>query len=496
MVLVIATTGLVYELAIAALASYVLGDSVTQFSLVIGAYLSAMGLGAWCSRFISRRLEVAFIDVELATALVGGLSAPLLFVAHAMSGAFQLLLFLTVGWVGVLVGLELPLLIRILERRLELKELIARALSWDYAGALVGSVGFSMVLVPKLGLIESTLACGSLNALVALGATSVLPATTPELARGLRRARLRAGLVLAALVIAWLRAGDLTAAAESSALGGAVTLSQQTHYQRLVLTEQPNGDFQLYLNGNLQFSSTDEHRYHEALVHPVMASVPHPRRVLIGGGGDGLALREILRWPEVEHVSLVDLDPAMTELARHHPRLAEQNRHALEDARVEVVNADAMVWFAQPREPYDVIVLDFPDPTNFSLGKLYSTRFYAQASALLAPRGALAVQATSPYFARASFWCIVSTLREVGFTTRPYRVFVPSFGDWGYVLAARGSLPIPTALPPGPSRYLDPLTLAALFELPTDVAELPTEVNHLNNQALVTYYQEEWLRWN
>src|SRR5690606_22559731 len=152
MVLVIATAGLVYELVIAAVASYVLGDSIRQFSLIIGVYLSALGLGAYLSRSIETRLALSFIDVELGAALIGGFSAPLLLLVFSFSSAFQVVLYSVVVLVGVLVGLELPLLIRILERDFEFKDLIAKALTFDYAGALLGSLAFSLLLVPKLGL--------------------------------------------------------------------------------------------------------------------------------------------------------------------------------------------------------------------------------------------------------------------------------------------------------------------------------------------------------
>lgn len=494
MVLVIATAGLVYELVMAAVASYVLGDSVTQFSTVIGVYLSAMGLGAWLSRFAERRLALLFVDIELGTALIGGLCAPGLFLAFAYTNAFRLILYATVVAVGVLVGLELPLLMRILRRELEFKELIARALTFDYAGALIGSLAFSLFLVPRLGLVHTSLACGILNAAVGLASTWVLTPETAEERRGMAGARLRAVFVLVLLGLALLQGRRLTSLAEAQSFGGPVLFATTSPYQRIVLAERGTG-FALYLNGNLQFASRDEHRYHEALVHPAMAAAASRRRVLVGGGGDGLAVREILRWPDVAEVVLVDLDRAVTDLARTRPELVAQNRAALSDRRVTVINADAMSFIAESRESFDVVVLDFPDPSNFSVGKLYSAELYAKVRARLAQGGALAVQSTSPLLARRSFWCVVSTLRAAGFSVMPYRVYVPSFADWGFVLAGLEPRERPSGLPPGPLAYLDGATLAQLFELPRDVGELPVEPNRLNNQALVSYYLSEWSRW-
>jgi len=492
-VLVIATAGLVYELSMAAVASYVLGDSVTQFSIVIGIYLSALGIGAYLSRFVEQRLELVFVDVELATALLGGLSTPGLFLAFGFTNAFSLILYSTVLGVGVLVGLELPLLMRILEHRLAFKELVARALTFDYAGALVGSLAFSLLLVPVLGLVHASVVCGLLNALVGLASTWLLGSDDPERRRAMAAARVRGLFVVLLLIAAAFEAGRVSDASETALLGAHIELRVQSRYQRIVLAER-SGHHQLFLNGNLQFSSDDEHRYHEALVHPVLATAARHRRVLIGGGGDGLAVREVLRWPDVASVTVVDLDERMTNLARSHPVLVRLNRGAFSDPRVRVVTADAMVWFGEARDEFDVILLDFPDPSNFSIGKLYSERFYRRTRARLAAGGTLGVQSTSPFFARRAFWCVVTTLRRAGFVTRPYHAFVPSFGEWGFVLAKLEAFDPPLALPALGLRFLTNDTLPGLFDFPPDMAEVETRANRLNNQALVAYYVSEWRR--
>jgi spermidine synthase len=493
-VLVIATAGLVYELAMAAVASYVLGDSVTQFSTVIGVYLSALGIGAYLSRFIERQLSLRFVDVELATALLGGLSAPALLLAFSYTGAFRLVLYSTVLAVGVLVGLELPLLMRILRRELAFKELVAKALTFDYAGALIGSLAFSLLLVPRLGLVNSSIVCGLLNAVVGLASTWVLPVSERELG-AMRSARIRAYVVTAILAAA-LGFGDrLVSFAEASIYAGRVLHAEQSAYQRIVLARRGDG-FQLYLNGNLQLSSADEHRYHEALVHPAMQVAERRARIVVGGGGDGLGVREILRWPDAETITVVDLDPQMTSLARTHPLLTRQNQGALDDPRVQIVNADATVWLASTRERFDVVLLDFPDPTNYSLGKLYSVELYANVKRHLAPGGALVVQAASPFFARRAYWSIVATLESAGFFVLPYRVFVPSFGEWGFALAKHAPFARPQELPLTGLRFLDDRTLAAAFALPADLSRVEAPVNRLNNQALVGEYLDAWSRWN
>ncbi|HET9954333.1 MAG TPA: polyamine aminopropyltransferase [Polyangiaceae bacterium] len=518
MVLAIATSGLVYELCMAAVGSYLLGDTVHRFSLVIGTYLSALGVGAYLSRFVDRRLAMTFIDIEFLTALIGGLSSPLLMLGHSWVGAWEVLFYGTVGVVGTLVGLELPLLMRVLEHRLELKELLARALTVDYIGSLLGSLAFSWLLVPKLGLMRSSIVSGLMNAAVGLASTFALRALEGVTPAALWRARLRGAFVMCILLGAWLSAGRLTARADASTLPGTAILTEQTPYQRIVVTESrgPQGrtDLRLFLNGHLQFSSLDERRYHEALVHPVLALAERRQRVWIGGGGDGLAAREVLRHPDVERLTLVDLDPEMTALFSRHPRLSSLNEHAFEDSRLHVVNDDAFTYLRERSPTFDVAILDFPDPNSYALGKLYSLEFYRLLRARLAPRGLVVIQATSPFFARQAFWCIEATLRAAGFDTLPYRIFVPSFGDWGYILAGTGALgfeglasareQLATAENPGstgPSlprglSYLTPQILRASVAFPPDSQRSPVAVNRLDNQALVGYYSAAWERFN
>lgn len=495
LVLVIATAGLVYELAMAAVASYLLGDSVRQFSLVIGVYLSALGLGAWVSRFFDRHLARTFVDVELAAAVLGGLSAPALFFAFAHTRAFSLVLYALVVGVGVLVGLELPLLMRLLRRRIEFKELVARALTFDYAGALAGSLGFSLLLVPTVGLVHSTLACGLLNAAVALASTWMLPVEDEGERHRLRGARARAFVVVLLLLAALSQGQRFADATESALYPDPVVVTARSPHQRIVLTQRADV-VRLYLNGNLQLSSDDEHRYHEALVHPAMAAAGRRSRVLVGGGGDGLAVREVLRWPDVESVTLVDLDREVTNLARTDERLRRMNLGALDDPRVTVETADAMVWMAAHEGEFDVVVLDFPDPGTYSVGKLYSTRFYRSARRLLARDGALVVQSTSPMFASRAFWCVVRTLEAVGLAAVPYHAFVPSFGEWGYVLAKHAPFEPPTAFPVEGLRFLSADTAPGLFDFTPDMARVDAKPNRLDNQAIVGYYLDAWGRWN
>jgi spermidine synthase len=489
-VLIIATCGLVYELLAGTLASYVLGDSVTQFSLIIGLYLSAMGVGSWLSRFIESGLARAFIEVELAVAILGGVSAPLLFLSFSRLGYFHIILYSIVFAIGTLVGLEIPLLMRILKDLLDFKELIARVLTFDYIGALIASLMFPIFLVPKLGLVRTSLVFGILNAGVALWGTWLLRPIIRGQIAGLRG---RAGLILVLLIVGVIKANSVTTLVEDNLFADDVIYSRDTPYQRIVVTRGKAG-FQLFLNGNLQFSSADEYRYHEALVHPAMIANGHARRVLVLGGGDGLALRELLRYNTVESATLVDLDPDMTRLSDRFQPLADLNRHSFKDPRVKVINQDAMIWLEQATDPFDAVIVDFPDPNTFSLGKLYTTRFYKMLRQHLAPDAAIAVQCTNPLFARRSYWCIIKTLEASGFSVRPYHTAVPSFGVWGFALARLQPFDPPARVPEG-LRFLDGPAMAAMFVFPSDLSPVAVEINRLDNQELVRYYESEWRKW-
>jgi spermidine synthase len=495
-VLIIATCGLIYELLAGTAASYLLGDSVTQFSLIIGMYLSAMGVGAWLSGFIDQRLARVFIEVELSVGLLGGISAPLLFLSFGRVGFFPLVLYGVVFVIGVLVGLELPLLMRIIKEDLEFKELVSRVLAFDYLGALVAALLFPILLVPHLHLVRTSLLFGMFNVAVGLWATWLLgPLLVAKPASGILGLRIRGFAVLLLLGVAFIKADTLTTWAEESQFNDPIAYTQSTPYQRIVVT-RGKGGFQLFLNGHLQFSSTDEYRYHEALVHPAMALAGDPRRVLVLGGGDGLALREVMKYRGVEAVTLVDIDPGMTALSNVFPPLAQLNGNAYRDPRLTVVNQDAMIWLEEVGQPYDAVLIDFPDPNNFALGKLYTTRFYRLLQKHLTPSAAVAIQSTSPLAARRSYWCIMRTLEAAGFCVRPYHVAVPSFGVWGFALARRTPFEVPARLSEGiEMRFLNNDVLPALFALPADLGPVPVEINRLDNQVLTRYHETEWRKW-
>ena len=492
-VFVVAACGLVYELVAGTLASYLLGDSILQFSTVIGAYLFAMGVGSWLSRYLERQLVAQFLRIELLVGLIGGLMPALLFALQTLAvPSFRVALYGLVLAIGILVGLEIPLVMRILKRHASgahggLKTLVSQVLTFDYLGALAVSVAFPLVLVPQLGLIRTGALFGLMNAGVAIWALWLFRA---EL-RGVAAHAAAALGTVAALVAAFAAADLVTTWAEDRFYGDQVIYSETSKYQRVVVTSSQAG-IRLFLNGNLQFHSRDEYRYHEALVHPALAAHGAPRRVLVLGGGDGMAVREVLKHPSVERVTLVELDPHMTALFSSAPQLRALNGDALRSPKVQIVHLDAFAWLEQHEgEMFDAIVVDFPDPTNFAIGKLYTRSFYELVERHLAASGYAVVQTTSPLIARKSFWTVATTIEAAGLTATPYHAHVPSFGEWGFIVAGHRPMAAVRALPAG-LRFLTVAGLPALFDFPPDMARVPAEVNRLSNQVLVQTFEDEW----
>ena len=492
-VFVIATCGLIYELIAGTLASYLLGDSITQFSTIIGCYLFAMGIGSWLSRHVQKNLLSFFIKVEILVGVVGGCSAALLFVLFEHVYSFHLLLYFVVAVIGMLVGIEIPILLRILQGRFEFKELVSKVFTFDYIGALFASILFPLVLIPHLGLIRTGFFFAMLNTLVALWALYAIKEFIPALLLH----RLTAIIVLIVLTFGFIYSDAITSFSESNTYQGSIIYSHSTPYQRIVVTKQSK-DIRLFLNSNLQFSSIDEYRYHEALVHPVLSAISNPVRVLIIGGGDGLALREVLKYKTVEAVTLVDLDPAMTKLFSSNALLTGLNNKSLLSPKLKIINQDAFLWLKNisnlgegDKPKFDAIIIDVPDPSNFSIGKLYSLSFFRLLHQIITENSMIVVQSTSPLVARKSFWCVNNTLQAAGFLTAPYHAYVPSFGDWGYVIASLKPYELPQHYPEG-LRYISYETTKEMFYFPADMAKVRTKIQRLDDQALVHYFDQEW----
>jgi spermidine synthase len=487
-VFVIATCGLVYELVAGTLASYMLGDSVTQFSTIIGAYLFSMGIGSFLSKYISDNLLAWFIKIELLVGVVGGFSAAILFVLFPMVESFRVILYAFVAVTGILVGLEIPILMRILQNKVEFKDLVSRVFTFDYIGALLASLVFPLLFVPHLGLIKTSLFFGILNTAVGFYVSYYFR----KFLKQVRYLRFMAVIIILIQVIGFIFSDRIMDYAETSSFADDIVYASSSPYQRIVITRNKK-ETRLFLNGNLQFSSADEYRYHEALVHPALSSVIELDTVLVLGGGDGLAVREILKYSSVKEIVLVDLDPAMTKIFSSQERLVQLNNHALLNKKVKVVNADAFTWMIKNSRRFDAVIIDFPDPSNFSIGKLYTNSFYRLLYRALNSGGIAVVQSTSPFVAPKSFWCVNETLLSAGFRTIPYHNFVPSFGEWGYIMAMKDSTQDWYQRLPRGLRFSSKAAIENMLYFPGDMKPAVTpEINKLNNQALVNYFEEEW----
>ncbi|WP_043490989.1 MULTISPECIES: polyamine aminopropyltransferase [Streptomyces] len=490
-VFICAACGLVYELELVALASYLMGDSVTQASVVLSVMVFAMGLGSLLAKRLRCRAAVGFGAVEAVLALVGGCSAMALYACFVWSGQSRTAL---VGFslaIGVLIGAEVPLLMTLIQRvrRQDAGGAVADLFAADYVGALVGGLAFPFLLLPALGQLTGALVTGAVNAVA--GGALVLWLFRRDLSARARWTLVVANVVVLALLAA---AAALTPAFERAArravYGPDIRVAVRTGVQEIVLTGggADGRPLSLFLDGRLRVSGRDELSYHEALVHPAMAG-PH-RRVLVLGGGDGLAAREVLRYGGVRSVTVVEIDAEVVRLARTDPGLTALNAHAYRDPRVRVVTADAFDWLrradggagpynsaggpalSRTPGPYDVVVCDLPDPGITPSTKLYSQEFYGLVERALAPGGRLAVHAGTLSARPRAYWTVEATVRSVGLRTAPYTVgrdrtpdrspggaaAMPQ--DWGFVLAGRapvrlglpGHGPRPRSLTPGALR--------------------------------------------
>ena len=491
----IAGAGVAYELSLMLLGTVTVGSTERANAVVLGSAMFGMGLGAAGGGRLAARPVRAFVAVESALAVLGAAAAPLLYWSWARLDAFWGPLLGVAVLIGVCIGAEMPLLAAINDRlsRQSAAQVVSEYTAADYFGALVGAVLFAFLVRPHLGIVDGTIVIAGLNLVVAVSVAFLIP-------EGRRR------VVLAAPVAALLLLVVITAQAETVVEDGRqalfrdpIAMVADTGIQEVVVTARTyrdgRRDVRLFLDGDLQLSSLDEYRYHEALVHP---AVDGARDVVVLGGGDCLAVREVLRHPTVEHVTLVELDPGVTRAVQEAPDLVAIGADACADGRVEVVQADAFRWVGDQADAgiaYDAVIVDFPDPDTVALGRLYSTEMYAEVAAITRPGGRAVVQCGSPFFAPEAYWTCAATLEDAGWATTPYHVDVPSFGDWGFHLAARGRPPTPRAPDLPDLRYLTPDVLRAAQVFAPDLARdgFEVEASTILDPTIVDAANDAWV---
>lgn len=488
-ILIVALCGIAYELVISSVSSYLLGNSVYQFSMTIGFFMFAMGVGSFLTRLLGDDMIRNFISIEIMLSLVGGVCSLLLMIVFPQARVlYEAVMYSLILIIGALVGMEIPILTSILAQKQNIRDSISNVMSFDYLGALVGAVAFPLFLLPHLGLIRSSFAIGLINSFIAL--INII-----MFRKYLRHPVLFMGVSLSVtlLLIAFLLYGSvLTRFAEKHLYFDDIIYQQQTPYQKIVVTRSATReDTRLYIDGHIQFSSRDEYRYHEALVHPAMSAPGRREQVLILGGGDGLAAREVIKYENVSAIHLVDIDPQMTQIGKQLPVLSKMNANSLDDPRLKVFNEDAFSFINQPGILYDRVIIDMPDPHNEAINKLYSREFYTMIRRRMSPQAILVTQSSSPFFTRKTFWCIEQTLASVFEHTLSYHNTIPSFGVWGFNMASNGR-PLPRDYDFDiPTRYLDKEVMGAALIFGKDTEKLESPVNSILEPKLYQLYIED-----
>jgi len=488
-ILVVALCGIVYELIIGTVSSYLLGNSVYQFSLTIGFFMFAMGAGSLISKYFNDQFIRNFILIEIAIALIGGICSILLFMAFPFARIlYELVMYSLILVIGAFVGMEIPILATLLAQKSSMKESIANVMSLDYVGALIGSVAFPLLLLPSLGLVQSSFAIGLINIFVAIINVFIFR-------DHLKNYRNMLGLCFLILVLlaTFIFYGTyITRFAEKHLYFDQVIYSQQTPYQKLVVTRSvTTREQRLYIDGHIQFSSRDEYRYHENLVHPILSVEGDRKNILILGGGDGLAAREVLKYKDVELIHLVDIDPEMLRISSELPMLTRLNEESLSADRLTAFSQDAFSFINKPGIKYDRVIIDMPDPHNEAINKLYSREFYTMIRRRMSPEGILITQSSSPFFTRRVFWCIENTLASVFSHTLSYQTSLPSFGIWGFNMAKNNS-----AFPEEfnidvPTRSITKDTMMASMVFSKDMTKISTPVNTIMEPKLYQLYIDD-----
>ena len=533
---VMGACGLAYEYTLSKVASDILGNSVRQWAIIIGVMMFFMGIGSDIQKYISsNHLIDKFIFMEILIGLLGAFGPIVLLATYASYPSHYVLVqYFFVTSIGLIIGFEIPIITRINETFIsELKFNLGAVLKMDYIGALAGSLMWIFLLPKFFTIVETAFVLGILNMAIALFTLTFFY----KLVTFRRTLVLLTSGVFLAIVFGLVSAKEWASYSEQNLYRDRVIFSETTPFQHIVLTESRSGDVSCFINGHLQFNSFDEYIYHEQLVHPAFAIAPSHRNVLILGGGDGLALREVLKYPGVQSVTVCDIDPQMTTLAKDNEILQRLNNNSLSKSRVTVlknnalqsagkttllvenqkqqrrrefapaaevniINVDAAKFVEQISGLYDIIIIDFPDPNNVDLSKLYSNVFYHHVYSKLAADGILVQQSTSPVHAKEVFLLIGRTMHDAGLNVLPFHDNVPSFGEWGWWIGGRSERYSHETLRERirttsqlqvDTRYLTPAVLRASFEFGKFQLESEfSDINTISNGLAFSRYVQAW----
>lgn len=480
-----------YELIISAVSSYLLGNSTLQYSVTIGLYMASLGLGSYISKYFSKNLFNIFVSIELGIGVIGGISSLVLFLANIYISNYELIMYLEIIIIGTLAGAEIPVMTRIIEQdENNLKVTLSSIFSFDYIGGLIGSIAFPIILLPKLGYFSTSFLCGLLNIIAAL----LIMWKFGDRVEYIKIYRSTAVFLAFVMMFGMIMADNISEFVEGGLYRDRVVFMEQTQYQKIVMTKHRD-DVRLFIDGNCQFSTADEYRYHEALVHVPLNEISDREKILILGGGDGLAVREVLKYDDVKQIDLVDLDAEMIRICSTNEDITKINQNSLLSDKLHIYNTDAYKFLESCEEKYNAIIVDLPDPNTESLNKLYTNVFYRMCGGCLKDDGVMVVQSTSPYYATKAFWCINKTIASEGFNVKAYHIQVPAFGDWGFNMASKNMLSENISFDVE-TRYLTEENVSSLFDFGKDEMTENVETNRLTRPILMEYYNKAEEMWN
>lgn len=512
-------SGMVVEYVLSTVSSYLNGTHIESFSLTIAVMLGMMGIGGFAQRFISDEgLIEKFVFLEIVLAVISALSPILVYAAFTYTPEhFQLVYYIFAMSIGFMVGFEIPFLTRANATYTKnLGDNLSIIFTADYIGAFFGALIWVYVLLPYMDIMQIGFVLAVLNFIVAM-------ITYFYFKRGKKLRFGRSIIVLMVSVAGLLFWGSQNVVEWSKMIdqrlyNSPIVASKKTPYQQLTLTHDTvSNDTRLYINGKTQFSSLDEKRYHEFLVHTPIAMLQElPKRALVLGGGDGLAVRELRKYKGLS-IDLVELDKDMYAWSKTNKKMTSINKDAFEGfvehdlknyyemrnaLRSSVAEDKYRVFFSdasnfvnaqtqiEKSASYDIVIIDLPDPYSLAINKMYTFQFYKRLQGIMKEGGVMVTQATSPFHAHPAFLTIGKTLKEAGFYTQPYWHNIPSFGEWGWWMASKKSLSLKGIKTD--TEYVSDQLLESSFIFGKGVVNLEgVEANTLMRPVLVNLYNKD-----
>ncbi|MFV1984067.1 MAG: polyamine aminopropyltransferase [Thiohalomonadales bacterium] len=536
---ILAACGLIYEYLLAHYAGRILGAVETTIYAMIGIMIVAMGIGAFTAKWIKNPFT-GFTWLEVTIALLGSSAILIMATMTALiytlphwlhelydihpsvmmqGGAIQILKeisfytpYVTGFILGLMIGMEIPLIARVREtiHQQHLEHNTGTIYGADYIGAGIGAAIWVTVCL-QIPIMVAAVATAAANIIVGFA----FLIRYREKINNLGALVITHLFVVGVIIILAFSGAKWVEQMNYALFEDAPVYTKVTPYQHLTLTQRIVGQgldkvTSLYINGRLQFSSSDEHIYHSFLTYPALLASARHEKILVIGGGDGLAVRDILKW-NPKTITLIDLDTNMINLFQgKDPELPDVikktilnlNENALNDPRVHIINNDAFLEvekLVSQQKHFDTIIVDLPDPSHPDLNKLYSDFFYARLKELLSGDGVIAIQSTSPYHAQKAFISIGKTLQSVGLKTEQYHSNVPTFGEWGWTIGTihgqmasqriKNSVTLPVNDP-----WISKQQLLAAFVFAPSFYQFAdsVKINKLGSRVIYNYHQNAW----